>query len=373
MSNGVVLSTNAALKFALTTTNTTTFQANFVTNIFLAAQGTYSGLFAPEGEPRQQTNSGAFTLNVTSAGFLSGDLYLGSATPIGLSGKFGPDATAIVVSKRTGKNALTTMLALDTTNQTISGTVSDGSFTAQLGGFQSVFSAKNKSPFAGTYTLVIPGVDNPVEGPYGNGYGAVTISLSGAISFAGSLADGTSVSQSSAISQDGAWPFYLPLYKGQGSLYSWNWFTNDLTNGTIIFATNASWVNATNSTTTAVYRTGFTNQAVTIFGSAYNPSAAPLLGLPDGAGQVVLEGGGVAATTNDIVLSSANRITVGTNADKLSLTVSKNTGMISGSFTNFASPHKTFTINGVVVQSLANAQGYFLGTNGSGYFHFQTP
>jgi hypothetical protein len=42
--------------------------------------------------------------------------------------------------------------------------------------------------------------------------------------------------------------------------------------------------------------------------------------------------------------------------------------VISGSFTNAASPHKTFTINGVVVQSLTNAQGYFLGTNGSGFF-----
>jgi len=371
--NGTVLSTNASLKFALTTSNTTTFQANFVTNIFLAAQGAYSGLFAPEGEPRQQTNSGAFTLNVTSAGSLSGDLYLGSATPIGLAGKFGSDGTAIVVSKRAGENTLTTTLVLDTTNQTINGTVSDGSFTAQLSGFQSVFSTKNKSPFAGTYTLVIPGGNNPDEGPYGNGYGAVTISPSGAISFAGSLADGTSVSQSSAISQDGAWPFYLPLYKGQGSLYSWNWFTNDVTNGTIIFTTNASWINATNSTTTAVYRPGFTNQAVTIFGSPYNPSAAPLLRLPDGAGQVVLEGGGLAATTNDIVLSSANKITVGANADKLSLTVSKNTGVFTGSFTNAASPHKTFIINGVVVQSLTNAQGYFLGTNQSGAFLLETP
>src|SRR5208283_4564555 len=89
--DGALLSTNAAYKFALESTTTTTIEANFVTNLFLSAGGAYNGLFAPATPPREQTNSGSFTLNVTSSGTVSGDLYLGSANPIALSGKFGPD------------------------------------------------------------------------------------------------------------------------------------------------------------------------------------------------------------------------------------------------------------------------------------------
>jgi hypothetical protein len=181
---------SASANYTFTFEPNLVLEADFETNLFLAAQGAYYGLFAAIGETRQQTNSGAFTVNVTSEGSLSGDLYLGSATPIVLKGQFGPDGTATVVNERKGENTLTTTLTLDTSGQTIGGTVSDGSFVAQLSGFQSVFSAKNKAPWAGTYTLVIPGVTNPAEGPYGDSYGTVTVSSSGAISFAGSLADG---------------------------------------------------------------------------------------------------------------------------------------------------------------------------------------
>jgi hypothetical protein len=51
--------------------------------------------------------------------------------------------------------------------------------------------------------------------------------------------------------------------------------------------------------------------------------------------------------------------------NKLKLTITKSTGVISGSFANPVDPKKTIKVNGVILQlqGQTNAQGYFLGTN----------
>jgi hypothetical protein len=255
--------------------------------------------------------------------------------------------------------------------------VSDGSFIAQLEGYQNVFSAANPAKaYEGRYTLIILGTNDPTVGPYGVSYGTVTVSAAGAISFAGSLADGTPVSRAGTISHDGIWAFYLPLYNGKGSFYSWNYFTNDVTNGTIIFSTNGSWLSATNTSKTAVYRSGFTNQDVAMIGSRYSSTNKPLLGFTDG--QVLLEqiGASPFAITNQVVISSGDAITVPNAAEKtnkLSLTINKNTGVIRGTFANPSNPKQTIKVTGVILQSQTNAQGYFLGTNQSGVFLIQNP
>ena len=91
------ISTNPVLKFSMQ--SNLVLEANFVTNVFLAAQGTYRGLFAPTNSARQQTNSGSFLFSVTSGGAVSGNLDLGGQT-VPLSGKFDLGGTAEIVSKR---------------------------------------------------------------------------------------------------------------------------------------------------------------------------------------------------------------------------------------------------------------------------------
>ncbi|HSY42955.1 MAG TPA: hypothetical protein VK811_03530, partial [Candidatus Acidoferrum sp.] len=325
---------------------------------------------------RQQTNSGSFTLNVTSTGSLSGDLYLGSATPLTLSGKFDLDGTAVVTTKRRGASALFTTLTLDTNNQTVNGMVSDGSFIAPLAGDQAVFSQKNKAPYQGQYTLIMPGTTNAQAGPYGTSYGTVSVSASGAVTFAGSLADGTTVSRSSVVSKEGAWPFYLPLYKGRGSIFAWNYFASDVTNGMIMFSTNASWIKPTNSFQTALYEGGFTNQNVMVIGSDYNPANAPSVALAGSAGEVLLEGGNLSANITNPISLGANdeiRVTGPVNTNRLTLRITKSTGLVSGTFTDVANPHVTLKCGGVLLQSQTNAYGYFLGTSQSGTFLLDNP
>lgn len=348
-----LLSTNASYVF--TNEPGLLLAANFVTNIFNSAQGGYRGLFGPADSSRTQSNSGFFTFNLTSSGAVSGNLHMGSQA-IALAGKFGAVGGALTItSKRHGARNLTTTLQLDLPNHAVNGTVSDGTFVAQLNGFEEVFSGQNPATgYAGRYTVIIPGVTNPAMGPAGTGYGTVTVAANGNITFAGSLADGTSFSEASALSQNGVWPLYISLYSGKGSFWSWLYFTN----GMIFSEPYASWINPK----------GFTNQQVLLTGGAYNPGAQPLLMLTNG--QVFLEGGGLpSALTNQITLGADNKITVtGANTNGLALSLTKTNGVVSGSFVNPLNPPQKLKIAGVLTQWQTNAAGYFIDNGQSGAF-----
>ena len=350
-----VLGTSNALTFSMQPN--LALQANFITNVFLAAQGAYNGLFAVMSQPRAQSNSGAFNFNLTSSGALSGKLLQGSNT-LTLSGTFGVSGAAQLSSPRAHAIALSTALQLDFTGRSVSGTVSDGSFTAQLYGDRKPAA----TPLAGAYTMIIPGTNNPANGPLGTSAGTVKIDAAGNLTFAGSLADNTAVSQSTAVSKDGFWPFYVLLYGGNGSIWGWNLLTNHA-----ITTQGISWINPTNKTATAVNRSGFTNQSVTMIGASYVPTNVPLLKLTNGL--VTLTGGGLpAAVTIHINFGANNAITV-TNimekTNKLTLTVNKTTGQITGSFLRGG---KTIPITGVLLQSSTNDSVYFTNTNQIGDF-----
>ncbi|MGP8233898.1 MAG: carboxypeptidase regulatory-like domain-containing protein [Limisphaerales bacterium] len=331
-------------------------QASFVTNIFLAAHGNYLGLFAPATAAREQTNSGSFNLNVTTAGVVSGSLVIG-LQPVSLNGKFDVTGAAEIHSSRRGQSPLTTTLQLDLANRAVEGTVSDGSFVATLDGEQSVFSASHPATaFEGQYTLIIPGTSDPAAGPFGVSYGTVAVSALGTVTLGGSLADGTPISQSSVVSKEGYWPLYVSLYGGKGSLWGWNYFANH----TITNAGALSWINETNSSKTALYRAGFTNQEATITGGLYVPNFE----LPDDL-IVKLEGGNLPSPITVPNLSE--------NVDKLTLKTNKATGVISGSFANPVMLKQIIKVNGVILQGQTKAQGYFLGTNQSGIFRLDPP
>lgn len=359
-----VVSTNANYPFVMQ--SNLVLEANFVTNLFLAAEGAYAGLFAPTNTPRTQANSGAFNFTLTTTGSFTGKLEVGGQSAA-LSGKFNADGTATVTSSPHSLGPVTTSMQLDPPDQAVIGTVSNNNFVADLTGYQNVFGTRNKATaYEGQYTLVIPGTTNPAAGPSGNGYGSVTVKPTGAVTFSGSLADGTTVSQSGIVSSGGFWPLYISLYNGSGSVWAWNLFTN----GTLSTNLAVSWINGGNSVKTAALRSGFTNEAATLIGSAYNPAAVPLTGFT--SADVILAGGGLLRTiTNGITISSHDIIAL-TNAllesNKLRLTITKATGIISGTLANPTNQHLTIKINGIILQDNTNAAGYFLENGQSGAF-----
>jgi hypothetical protein len=103
----------------------------------------------------------------------------------------------------------------------VTGSIGAAYWEAELLGLRAVFLSKtNDAPQAGRYTMRLPGIFGDEGVPQGDGVGAVSISARGVITLAGSLADGTKVTQSANLSSHGDWPLYLSLYGGTGSLWA---------------------------------------------------------------------------------------------------------------------------------------------------------
>jgi hypothetical protein len=118
---------------------------------------------------------------------------------------------------------LTVAVQLDFVRQAITGLVTDGQFVAQIAAYRNVFSPNNPSGnYQGNYAVTLKGVKDRM----GDGRGTVAVDDSGNVTFLGQFADGTTLSQTSAVVRDGYWPFYAPLYGGNESFWAWNQFTN---------------------------------------------------------------------------------------------------------------------------------------------------
>jgi hypothetical protein len=74
--------------------------------------------------------------------------------------------------------------------------------------------------YAGSYTFVLPGRDEPSL-PAGAGFGTIRIKTSGAVQFAGVLADGTRITGGAPISKAGMWPLFVSPYSAGGLVMGW--------------------------------------------------------------------------------------------------------------------------------------------------------
>ena len=372
-----VLSTSASYTFPMQ--SNLVLVANFVPNPFIPERGTFNGLFWDTNEV-QEASSGFFTLTLTRSGTFTGKIRTsGNTYTLPTTTKFDVGGQ-VQFTVPTKQNILTFNLQLDITNpasEQITGTVSDGNWTAELTADRAVFSASSNKAinYEGRYTLAIAGSDDAAASPGGFGCATLSISSAGLLTMSGNLADGKAMSQSVSVSKDGRWPFYAsyaaPPAGNGGAVFSWITFSNlpaSALGGTMYWFRPAG-------KAPAVYQSGFTNLMVPVIGSAYNPTDMPLLALT--SGQVTLDGGNLpVAITNQITLAANNIITLTTaseNSDKLDLTINKTNGAITGTFANPSHPGQTVKIRGVLLQNQTNAVGYFLGTNQSGAFLFENP
>ena len=336
---------------------------------FAAVAGSYQGLI--QATPFSQQNSGSISVTAANTGSFSSKFTFGGAV-FSLKGLFDNNGDFTSVIARAGKSPLTVTLQIDLTNGTdqITGTVSDGTITSDVIANLSPFNAKtNPDPqYQGSYTIVLPPNpgDTGASFPQGNGYGTLTVDGGGKIRFSATLSDGTRVTQTAAVSQNGMWPVYVPLYVKQGSLVGFVTFTNIV--GISDLGGTLTWLKPP-SATAKLYPNGFTTQ-ITLLGSRY---AAPAVGTPALSVSNATCNLLVTSGAGDLASFVSNIVTLGTNnkvslcvTNGFKLTVTAKTGAFSGSFINPATA-KALTFKGVLFQKQNDGAGYFLGPDQTGF------
>jgi lysyl endopeptidase len=330
---------------------------SLATDLFPRAKGTYNGLFA-SGSPAIES-AGFCTLTLTSKGAYTGSIEL-AGKHYSFKGTFNLTDSDTSIP-RAGNSALSAHFALDPSGDAdhLTGTITDGNWTASLEARRPVFNAQNPSPFAGNYTVVIPGISGSQTAPQGYSYGTLKIDAAGKGKFSGSLADGTPLTQTVTISQDGDWPFFGSLYHGQGLL--WAPMMIDTSRASDDIHGPLSWLKAQQSA--KFYPDGF-DVEVTGIGSVYEKPLAGtrIIDLSDAT--VSFDGG-------DLNTSFANSITIDTNnkvanqsGNKLTMSFATPTGLFKGTAT---SPNgQKVSYRGAAFQKVNRAYGYFLGTDQSG-------
>jgi hypothetical protein len=182
----------------------------------------YRGLFS-ESSGAEFGRSGSISINTTRQGRYFGRASLGDKI-VPFHGKFdanGAGATAFT-SKSTGTVTFN-LQVVTTDNNVITGTVGGDGWAADFIADRDVFNRKsNPAPFAGSYNITFPGPnDGNSTHPQNDGTGTVTVNRAGLVTFKGVLGDGTKVTQSSIVSIDGDWPFYISLYGRGGEIMGW--------------------------------------------------------------------------------------------------------------------------------------------------------
>lgn len=334
--------------------------ANFVANPFSSRKGAYNGLFYEDDQVRLG-QSGAFTFALSDKGTYSAALQIGSKKTRA-SGKLNLEGRATNVVNRPGTNALTIVwsVALDGSDE-ITGTVSDGDWTADLAGDRGIFNKTNAAPQAGAYTLVLLGTPGGGVAPEGDSYGTASVDAKGVVKWKAFLADKTTISGKVPLSKDGECPLYAPLHGGKGAFLGWIAFADQSSSD---FEGLISWIKPA-LPATPFYPGGFNSEAA-LLGSRY---VAPvgntnrILSLTNSV--VLLSGGNLSVPhTNDVVLGFGGKVT---NAGPNTLTMSFNpgSGLFKGTFKP-AGATKAVPFKGVAVQKANYATGHFHGTNESG-------
>ncbi len=351
--------------------NSPTFTFTMVSNLVVnplfhpnpsqAFNGLYRGLVYPD-EGIDHETSGYIEVLLERWGTYTARLLLGGTT-YRFSGSFSNPATnslieypglqTVVYLPRPGKVPLTVLLSR---GYGIEGYVTDNYTYSFIAADLPAYNPDQ----AGRYTVVFAGATNNV-GPFGNGYATVMVSAAGALTMVGSLADGTPISQSTAALQNGMFPLYVPLYKGNGSIISW------VPVQSIALNFPFSWTRPSDSTG-GLFAQGFTNEFL-LTASRYSPTGN-VFGTNQASIFVQSEDGNV-NLVDPCAISSSGALSIDpSSGDDLHIYVNRATGSFSGSFVA-PDTKQVVPVRGAILQNLHQAWGYFLRTNQSGAFGMQ--
>jgi len=368
--NLTVLSENPVLYFLMS--SNLVLQANFGPNPFSNVAGAYHALFPTESSAVTQTNSGSLGLQLSAArGAYSAQMLLGGGRYT-LAGSFDLTGNATNLVRRNGQAPLTVVLRLELDAagpaNPLTGWVSTADWLSPLYGERAAFNARTApaTAYAGQYTLLLPpGPGAPDLSPGGYGAATLTNNLAGTALLAGHLGDGTPISQTVPLSQDGHLPVYIPLYAGQGSLWGWLSLSNNpATDPAQTLSGDLGWIKLPSQTR---YPGGFASQS-SVLASVYRPGAAPW---PPANSTLTIAGPGQSSPLVYSNLAVLRGQLVNPNAaptNKLSLTFTPASGVLTLSFRPTGA-RTNLTAHGVVLQNgPTHAAGWYLTPAASGSF-----
>jgi hypothetical protein len=334
-----------------------TITANFTTNLFIGAGGTYNGLFYGD-EVTEQTAGMLQNLAIRSTGAYSGSLLLGGASYT-LTGSFNSSGIVNTNVKRAAAQGgpVNLDMTLNWTNGEITGSVSGGN----LGGWDSPLQAEkssSSSPSAQYTVLLSPGTNATGQIPPGFGYMLIT-NHNGSVTLSGALADGTAFNQTPPLGLYGDLPVYANLYGKAGLLLGWL----GLSNGAVAAPTPMTWIKP--AAKSGIYTAGLTNLLL-VTGSGWTnpPAKTSAVSLADGAltiSNTSLTLDFAVAITNNTVVKASNN----TTTNSLTGTIAPKTGLLQITFGNGAGKAATVGF-GAMLQDSTNGGGYFVTKTNAG-------
>ncbi|MEI7732141.1 MAG: hypothetical protein WCO56_21380 [Verrucomicrobiota bacterium] len=351
---GTVSSNQPTLTFTMQ--SNLVLAANFVSNPFVAYQGDYVGLFQVRSGATP-TNCGGVALKITDKGAYTGKLVLGGvALPI--SGAFSPAGVSSTSVRSLGRT-FAVLLVVDAMDKMVNGTVTFGNESATLFA-QRIFQGAT-NPYAGTHTGLILGPGNDDASPGGDGLITLSVSPNGQVKAAVALADGTTLTIMTALTQDGRVPLYTPLQAGSGMLFGYldlQW------SKTPPFL----WVKKT-SLRDKYYPQGFT-ESRTAYLLPYTPPTPSQDAVNWDSAQLIVGGGNLAVPlTNTVVLTNDQIRLVSGSLSNLVVRITAKDGSVSGTFLAPGAKTPTaYKANLLQTLPLTSGGGFFLGTNHAGYF-----
>ncbi len=334
-----------------------------------AQAGTYQGLFFdPTNTALESSGFLQYTLSSSQKSF-SGKLLIG-ANSYSFSGAFSLAHDAQISVQRPNTNALTMHLQLVTINNNsqIIGSVSNGFWTASVGGNRLYYSGGTTTILAGKYTLALDNTNSSPLVPNGAGYGTAQIKKEGTVAFSGLTPDGISFSQSCGLSRLGDWPLYASLLKGRGRLLGW--LTVHPQAGSSIQGTNVFHLKGAGAD--KLYPGGFSILLQPTGSTFRQPTTNPVLQFTNGVS--ILSGGDLSDTNGtpffDLVrvfLQPPCKFIAESGDERLSLGANCGSGLLSGHFVDFHTGLST-PIKAILLQQQNISLGTFLSTNACGHF-----
>jgi hypothetical protein len=316
------------------------------------AAGSYYGLVSDTSNGVSVDSSGFATITVTPRGNFTAKVSIAGRS-YSASGSLASGFASKTLSSATAASLRLTLQQSgpDQIHGSVSNSISH--WSAEL-----LADRWSKNPDdVGGYTIILPPDTNSPTGPEGYGNGFVNVAASGRIHWAGTLADGSKVTQSSAVSKDGYWPLYSSLYSTKGLILGWVLFTNDPARD---LSADLGWIKP-RGTALKAFSGNFTN-SVPALGSSYKTVRGSALGLTQGS--LVLTGGplGTNSITNSFTVDAHNRIKPASR--NLRLSVKPGTGLLSGSVLVPGGSRLSF--QAALLQHSTNAFGFFLNSGLSG-------